>query len=158
MTKSKFQNERLKTQGAPEVRKSGGIVPFSPERKSNTSGLLRGPAGNRHAEKHGFYGRLITEEERRDRDLWEQAVIDDLGGSPAVSTAQHALIHAAGFLRIKLERIDKAFNEGMEPAPEHTMAAFNSFRLLLAQIGLERKAKQGPSLREYLQQKTGSEE
>jgi hypothetical protein len=100
----------------------------------------------------------VTNEEKADREQWERSVIADLGGPSAISTAQRALIRSASFLRLKLERIDSAFQEGKEPAPEHTMAAFNSFRLMLNQIGLERRSKPTQSLQEYLAGKAKSEE
>lgn len=103
--------------------------------------------------KSGFYSTKISDEEREARAAWERAVIEDMGGPGAISTAQRALVSATGFLKLRLDRLDQAYAEGHEPANEHIMALINSLRLNLRELGLERRAKPPQSLTDYIAQK-----
>jgi hypothetical protein len=129
-------------------------APFSPKRKGRGAHLNKGPAGNKFAETHGFYTVEAAAEERRDREAMEQALIEDLGGASAISASQRTLIRTAGMLEMRRARVDRAIQEGRDaPAQEHVLALVNSLRLTLCALGLERQAKPGRSLQDYIRQR-----
>ena len=114
-----------------------------------------GPLGNTKNLKHGAYSERITPEEEQERARFENALIDDLAGD--VSTAQRALIKRAGFLEIRLRRCEKADAKGFHIPDEHILAWINSQRLLLTALGLKRTKRSGVDLRDYINQKSASD-
>jgi hypothetical protein len=135
----------LKGTPVPEVRKDPVTVASPPKRKG-------GPPGNLKSLKHGAYSARLSAEEEQERTRFESQLISDLAGD--VSTAQQALIRRASFLEIRLRRCERADSEGLHIADEHVLAWINSQRLLLTALGLKKIRNSGPSLQEYLQQKT----
>jgi hypothetical protein len=136
------------------VQKSSEVVPFSSKPRGTPANLNRGPAGNKFAEKHGFYSAQMTAEESADRAAWVTKVIAEKGDP---SETERTLIETASWLRVKTKRVWRAIEEGhSEPAHEHVLATVNSLRLILCALGLERRSSPAPSLREYLAGKKGA--
>src|SRR5437763_1341239 len=89
---------------------------------------------------------------RRLRDL-RAAYLSDLGGLPAVSTAEHSLIKRATSLEVQLELIELSWLDAGQATPE-SLDLFSrvagNLRRLLTEIGLQRRAKDVTTLDAYL--------
>jgi hypothetical protein len=155
--KTRLLGKRAKTPSAPGVQKMPAVLPFSAERKGNTRGLNRGPAGNQFARTHGFRAVGMSDEERAGRKAQVARMITEKGGSSAISEPERTLIETASWLQVKLSRVWKTIEEGgAEPDSAHVLAAVNSLRLILCALGLEKRKPSGPSLEQYLQKKAAS--
>ena len=138
----------------PSDQAPAAVVDFGREKREKN--LLRGPVGNKHAEKHGFYSEGWTDEERAERAAFQQSITADKGDP---TSGERALITTAGGLNTIINRAFRAIEQGRgAPAPEHLLAMINSFRLIMCALGLQRREKPGPTLAEYLEQKAKAAE
>jgi hypothetical protein len=89
---------------------------------------------------------------RRYHDLISGHVAD-MGGADMLSEAQAALIRDAAALEIELERMRGMLSEGQKVDLDLYGRVAGQRRRILESIGLERKAREVPSLAEYLARK-----
>lgn len=91
---------------------------------------------------------------------WRAELLEDLGGEAEVSAAQLALVDIAVRTRLYLDHIDAVLLERpslvirgrrLLPLVEQRARLADSLARLLGQLGLERRAKPVPSLRDFLQ-------
>jgi hypothetical protein len=137
-----------------------------------------GPVNNQNARKSGAYrarGELKelvyramdgrTTEAREVAD-WIGDLESDLGGVDNLSTQRRTLVALAGQTLLQIRRVD-AFLARMPsmihrkrrqlyPLVIQRQTLVNTLRQLLHDLGLDRQAKQVPSLQEYLQQRTAA--
>lgn len=109
--------------------------------------------GRGRPQTHGIYSNRFTAEEENERSIYEQELIDDLGGYP--TTAQRTLIRRAGFLEIKLRRSERATADGHVLPDNWILAWLNSQVRLLCKLGLGRRQQQEGNMtfRDYLKKK-----
>lgn len=90
---------------------------------------------------------------RRYREIVHQ-LESDAGGDP--SGAQQAIIRRAATLAVWCEQAEGEFANGAELDIQAFTTATNALRRLLADLGLERKARDiTPSLEQYIRAKAG---
>ncbi|MDX8447057.1 hypothetical protein [Mesorhizobium captivum] len=79
---------------------------------------------------------------RRFRDLVVEHT-SDAGGAAVLSEAQRSIIRRASTLEVQLEQLEARFSQGpADPADLNTYSTLsNTLRRLLADIGLERRAR-----------------
>lgn len=90
---------------------------------------------------------LAQELSRRHRQL-----CDDLGGLPALSYQQRALTERALFLELHLQTEEAKLANGEDFDSGRWVQACNALTGVLKTLGLERRARDVPSLPEYLAQ------
>src|SRR5215831_19233805 len=94
---------------------------------------------------------------------WRTELIDDLGGIENLSAAKIALIDSAVKTKLILDSIEvwilrqpslvSGRSRGVLPVVLHRNALVGTLRQILADLGLERRAREVPTLREYLASK-----
>jgi hypothetical protein len=102
--------------------------------------------------------------------VWKLDLVNDLGGSDALSTQQRALVDVIVRQKLLLESVDawllvqpslvSARKKALLPVVRERQGLADSLARYLAQLGLERRAKPVPSLADYLRQRaprTGAE-
>jgi len=82
----------------------------------------------------------------------KQDLTRDIGGDP--STQQHILIDRVVMKTFRCQAFEAAFSEGSKEPEAHYLALCNSLRLDLQALGLQRKAKDIQSLRDYIEVKS----
>jgi len=95
-------------------------------------------------------GRYAVAQVMRER---YRAFTDDLGGSDALSYAQRSLVERALWLEYWLAEQEKALAKGADFDVGKWTQAANSLQGILTKLGLDRKAKDVPSLHEYIKQR-----
>ena len=121
--------------------KAASISPFNGTRVGTGRAILPGVDGR-------------SAGARRYREIVHQ-LESDAGGDP--SGAQQAIIRRAATLAVWCEQAEAAFANGADLDIAAFTTATNSLRRLLADLGLERKAKDiTPSLSQYIAAKAGS--
>lgn len=89
----------------------------------------------------------------------EAALVEDLGGDDAVSTAQRALVRRSAVLAAILEDREARWATGEALDLEPYLAGANALRRLLTTIGLERRAKSvTPTVSEWIEQQRQAQE
>jgi hypothetical protein len=93
-------------------------------------------------------------------DRWQDELVSDLGGSQQVSTQQRAIVTLAVRTKLLLESIDawllqqptlvNARKRTVLPVVLQRQQLADALAKYMTQLGLERKAKQLPTLSEYL--------
>jgi hypothetical protein len=83
------------------------------------------------------------------RERW-QAFTDDLGGARSLSYAQRSLVERALWLEYWLVSQEQELASGSEFDVGKWVQAANSLQGILSKLGLERVARDVPSLDEYL--------
>jgi hypothetical protein len=146
-----INNDQRKPEIAQMEEAPENLVTFPKEKRRPG-----GKPGNRNAWKHGIYADAFNEAELAERAKFEADLIADTGGAPP--TGVRALIHTAGMLKMKLDRCDLAIRQGYELPSERVLAWCNSFRLILGQVGLERRQRPGLTLEDYLKQRAAEKE
>ncbi|TDT41502.1 hypothetical protein DES49_1597 [Halospina denitrificans] len=93
------------------------------------------------------------------RELRERykALTDDLGGADRLSYAQASLAERALWLERFLVLQEQELANGREFDASRWVQACNSLQGILTKLRLERKAKEVPSLGEYLKAKGGNQ-
>jgi hypothetical protein len=90
---------------------------------------------------------------------WRAELLEDLGGEAEVSAAQLALVDVAVRTRLYLDHVDAVLMERTSlvirgrrllPLVEQRQRLADGLARLLGQLGLERRAKPVPSLRDFL--------
>ena len=90
---------------------------------------------------------------------WRAELLEDLGGEAEVSAAQLALVDVAVRTRLYLDHVDAVLMERgslvirgrrLLPLVEQRQRLADGLARMLAQLGLERRAKPVPSLRDFL--------
>ena len=90
---------------------------------------------------------------------WRAELLEDLGGEAEVSAAQLALVDVAVRTRLYLDHVDAVLMERASlvvrgrrllPLVEQRQRLADGLARLLGQLGLERRAKPTPSLRDFL--------
>ena len=81
----------------------------------------------------------------------------DLGGADSLSLAQRLLVERALWLVYWLETQEVALAQGQEFDVGKWVQAANGLQGILAKLGLERKARDVPSLQSYLASREGSQ-
>ena len=91
------------------------------------------------------------------RELREryQALTDDLGGADRLSYAQRSLSERALWLERFLVLQEQELAHGRDFDASRWIQACNSLQGIYARLGLERKAKDVPSLSEFLSKREG---
>jgi hypothetical protein len=97
---------------------------------------------------------------------WRAEIVADLGGRENVTTAQLALLDEAVLTKLVLASVNawlmaqpslvSGRNRGVLPAVLHRNQLVATLKGLLETLGLERRARQVPSLQEYLATKSES--
>lgn len=82
-----------------------------------------------------------------------EGIADDLGGRDGLSVMQLSLIERFVFLEYWIHEAERTAIEGGEFSPGAWIQAYNSLQGAAKTLGIERKARQVPSLQEYLQAK-----
>ncbi|MEQ6886462.1 hypothetical protein [Salicola sp. Rm-C-2C1-2] len=82
-----------------------------------------------------------------------QRYADDLGGEASLSYAQLSLISHALFMQVWLNQQEHALAKGQEIDMGRYTQAMNSLQGIFTKLGLERRAKEVPSLSEYINRK-----
>lgn len=83
------------------------------------------------------------------------ALCNDLGGADRLSYPQLTLIDRALFLQYWLEQEEQKLATGGDFDAGKWVQACNSLSGLFSKLGLERKAREVPALRDYLDNKRG---
>ncbi|QTP55426.1 hypothetical protein HNO51_12485 [Billgrantia sulfidoxydans] len=78
------------------------------------------------------------------------AMTSDLGGAESLSYAQRSLVERALWLEYWLQQQEVELAEGKEFDVSRWIQAANGLQGILAKLGLERKARDVPSLADYL--------
>jgi len=96
-------------------------------------------------------------------DSWRVDLLADLGGAPAVSTQQAALVDLAVRTKLMLDSIDawiltqpslvNARKRALLPVVRERASLASQFQAVLRDLGLERRARPAPSLSEILARK-----
>lgn len=94
--------------------------------------------------------RTVLARELRDR---RNRLCNDLGGADALSYQQTALVDRALFLELHLQQEESKLTTGGEFDSGKWVQACNSLAGIFAKLGLERRAREVPSLAEYLKAK-----
>jgi hypothetical protein len=90
---------------------------------------------------------------------WRAELLEDLGGEAEVSAAQLALVDVAVRTRLYIDHVDAVLMERASlvirgrrllPLVEQRQRLADGLARLLGQLGLERRAKPVPSLRDFL--------
>ena len=110
-----------------------------------------GQIGNKNGQKHGCFSNRFSAEEEEERRRFEEELTADLGAVP--STAQKVLVRRASFLEVRLRRSEKASGEGYVIPDLYLLSWINSQRLILKELGIERKVKAAVDLQTYLKRK-----
>lgn len=97
---------------------------------------------------------------------WRLALVTDLGGEDAVSTAQRALIDLAVRTKLLVDSVDAYVlampspvnrqRRCLHPVVRERQSLVNQLQTILRDLGLERKAKPVPDLASYLTAKSPS--
>ena len=98
-------------------------------------------------------GRTAIAQEMRARYA---AFTNDLGGVERLSYAQRSLVSRALHLEYWLAQQEKALIEGADFDVGKWVQAANALQGILSKLGLERQAKDLPSLNEYLARKAST--
>ena len=88
----------------------------------------------------------------------EAAIANDLGGADALSAAQMALARRAAVLTAMLDDYETRWAAGEVAELPGYLAAINALRRVLVTLGLERRAKAVPSLKDYLAARSQDDE
>lgn len=95
---------------------------------------------------------------------FRRELLDDLGGEPAISAAQLALVDVAARTRLYLDHVDAVLLEReslvirrtrLLPLVEQRGRLADSLARLLGQLGLERRQRPAPSLEQYVTERYG---
>jgi hypothetical protein len=89
---------------------------------------------------------------RRRRDL-EMIYAEDLGGRDSLSGYQMGLVEAAATIRVELERMEARLSSGEVVDVEVYARVASHYRRIAESLGIERKARNIPSISEYLARK-----
>lgn len=90
---------------------------------------------------------------------WRRELLEDLGGEPAVSAAQRALVAVAVRTRLYLDHVDAVLmareslvvrGRRLLPLVEQRQKLADGLARILGQLGLERRARPVPSLAEWV--------
>ena len=98
-------------------------------------------------------GRTAIAQEMRER---YQAFTNDLGGVERLSYAQRSLVERALHLEYWLSQQERALIEGADFDVGKWVQAANGLQGILSKLGLDRQAKDLPSLNEYLARKAST--
>lgn len=79
-----------------------------------------------------------------------QSFTQDLGGAERLSYAQRSLVERALWLEFWLASQERELAEGKEFDVSRWVQAANSLQGIMSKLGLERVAREVPSLREYI--------
>ncbi len=159
----------LRPSNAPDARLSKGVG------KAGRSG----PPGNANARTHGLHtlrkavatlgARVINRRTRVGRQLaaWHTNLVADLGGVDQLSTQQRALVDEAVKLKLLLDCIDAWLfaqpslvdrrKRALLPVVRERTALVSQMQSLLRDLGLERRAREVPTLASYLAEKRNVE-
>jgi hypothetical protein len=97
---------------------------------------------------------------------WRQQLVQDLGGEDSISAAQRTLIDDASRRRLYLDHLDAYLMElsslitrrgAVKPVLLVRERLADGLRGVLCVLGLERRARKVPDLREYLEKTYGAE-
>jgi len=139
-----------------------------------------GPPGNANARTHGVHtlkkalkelgSRAIDRRTSMGKALaaWRAELLADLGGIENVTTQELALVEESVTTKLLLDSIDSWLlsqptlinkrTRGVLPVVRDRQALVGTLRGLLSDLGLKRRTKAGPTLGEYLEQRTGAKE
>ena len=98
-------------------------------------------------------GRTAIAQEMRERF---RAFTDDLGGADTLSYAKRSLVERALWLEFWLAQQEQALAGGAEFDVGKWVQAANGLQGILSKLGLDRQAKDVPSLNEYLARKAST--
>ena len=98
-------------------------------------------------------GRLAVATIMRER---YRAFTDDLGGADCLSYAQRSLVERALWLEYWLAEQEQALAGGSDFDVGKWTQAANALQGILSKLGLDRQAKDVPSLNEYLARKAST--
>lgn len=98
-------------------------------------------------------GRTAIAQDMRQR--W-RALTDDLGGADRLSYAQRSLVERALWLEFWLAQQEQELAGGGDFDVARWVQACNSLQGVLGKLGLERRARDVPTLHEYIQAKGSS--
>ena len=98
-------------------------------------------------------GRTAIAQEMRERF---RAFTDDLGGADTLSYAKRSLVERALWLEFWLAQQEQALAGGSDFDVGKWTQAANALQGILSKLGLDRRAKDLPSLNEYLARKAST--
>jgi hypothetical protein len=98
-------------------------------------------------------GRTAIAQEMRERF---RAFTDDLGGAENLSYAKRSLVERALWLEFWLAQQEQALAGGADFDVGKWVQAANGLQGILSKLGLDRQAKDLPSLNEYLARKAST--
>jgi hypothetical protein len=98
-------------------------------------------------------GRTAIAQEMRERF---RAFTDDLGGAETLSYAKRSLVERALWLEFWLAQQEQALAGGSDFDVGKWVQAANGLQGILSKLGLDRQAKDVPSLNEYLARKAST--
>jgi len=98
-------------------------------------------------------GRTAIAQEMRERF---RAFTDDLGGAETLSYAKRSLVERALWLEFWLAQQEQALAGGSDFDVGKWTQAANALQGILSKLGLDRQAKDVPSLNEYLARKAST--
>jgi len=98
-------------------------------------------------------GRTAIAQEMRERF---RAFTDDLGGADTLSYAKRSLVERALWLEFWLAQQEQALAGGSDFDVGKWTQAANALQGILSKLGLDRQAKDVPSLNEYLARKAST--
>jgi hypothetical protein len=98
-------------------------------------------------------GRTAIAQEMRERF---RAFSDDLGGADTLSYAKRSLVERALWLEFWLAQQEQALAGGSDFDVGKWTQAANALQGILSKLGLDRRAKDLPSLNEYLARKAST--
>ena len=100
----------------------------------------------------------------RELRAWRSALVSDLGGEDAITTQQAALIEVATTTRLLLSSIDGYIlgqlgspvnkrRKALHPVVRERQQLADALARYMGQLGLERRARDVPSLEQYIRQR-----
>jgi hypothetical protein len=153
--------------------------PATPAKRGHGVAGRSGPPGNKNARKHGMHSLKRALNELRNRAIdnrtsmakalaaWRGELIADLGGIENITTQELALIEEAVKTKLLLDSVDSWLlaqpslidkrRRTLLPVVRDRQSLVATLRGLLGDLGLKRRSKSGPTLREYLNKRSDTE-
>ncbi len=153
-----------------------GMHAVPPRRRGSGKPGRSGPPGNANAKTHGLYRakaavklrgyRAIDGRTKAGKALaaWRADLATDLGGTDQLSTQQRALLDEAVKLKLMLDPVDAWLfaqpslvdrrKRSLIPIVRERLALIGQLQSLLRDLGLERKAREMPTLADYIERRS----
>src|SRR5215470_7699282 len=157
-----FERDQQQSRAFPPDRQSGNDEPRRLSRRPPRATAQRHGLTRLRAAVRGLGGRVVDKRTTLGRALadWRQELIDDLGGTNAVSTQERAIVDLAVKTKLLLDSIDAWLltqpslinkrTRALLPVVRERQHLADALSRYLQALGLERRARPAKSLEEVL--------